>query len=287
MGQRVQQGRFAAVRVADDGDHRIGDAPASLTAQGALLADLLDVPVELADAMANAPPVALELLLAGAAGAHACAQAREVATTLEAGQEVMQLRGLHLQAALLGAGALSKDVENQLGAVDHLDIELALEVALLARGQFLVEDQQVEIGLVFQRVQFLDLALSQEERGIRFWAALRVGTNHDHASRSRQLAQLEHLLFHGGQPLVLVIERHQVGTLVPAIGVPDQLASAVMIPAPSRAIASSRSGGIQVTRESARNQVSWRRAYWRTWRTVEMHAASSESAPSMKAAISG
>ena len=109
---------------------------------------------------------------------------------------------------------------------------------------------------MFQRVELLDLALAQEERGIGFWAALGVGANHDHAGRSRQLAQLEHLLFHGGQPLVLVIERHQVGTLVPAIGIPDQLASAAMIPAPSRAIASSRSGGIQVTRESALNQVS-------------------------------
>src|SRR5207247_11361980 len=108
-----------------------------------------------------------------------------------------------------------------------------------------------------------------------------------HACRSRKLAQLEHLLFHNAQPLVLVIERHQVGTLVPAIGIPDQLASAVMIPAPSLAIVSSRSGGTQVTRESALNQVRCRRAYWRTWRTVESRAASSERAPSMTAAISG
>src|SRR5205823_10891528 len=133
VGQRVKQGGFAAVRVADDGDHGIGDAPASLAAQGALLADLLDVTVELADAMPNAPPVTLELLLTGAAGAHACAQAREVATTLQAWQEMMQLRGLHLQAALLGASSLGKDVQDQLGAVDHLDVELALQVALLAR----------------------------------------------------------------------------------------------------------------------------------------------------------
>src|SRR5207248_6137744 len=101
----------------------------------------------------------------------------------------------------------------------------------------------------------------------------------------RQLGQRDRLLFRGGQPLVLVIGRYQVGTLVPAVGVPDQLASAVMIPARSRGIATSRSGGIQVTRGSALNQVGWRRAYWRTWRTVEMRAASSESAPSMKAAI--
>src|ERR1700687_771219 len=123
-------------------------------------------------------------------------------------------------------------------------------------------------------MQALDFALTDEERGIGFLPPLRVGADHDHAGGFRQLAQLEHLLFHGGQPLVLVIEGHQVGTLMPAIGVPDQLASAVMIAAPSRSIATSGSGGIQVTRGSARNQVSWRRAYWRTCRTVEACAAS-------------
>src|SRR6266851_3918608 len=200
---------------------------------------------------------------------------------------MMQLRRLHLQAAFLGAGALGEDVQDQLGAVDHLDVELFLQVALLARGELFVEDEQVEVSLVLQRVQRLDLALADEERRVGFLPPLGIGADHDHAGRLRQLAQLEHLLFHGGQPLVLVIERHQIGTLVPAIGIPDQLASAVMIPAPSRSIATSRSGGIQVTRGSARNQVSWRRAYWRTCRTVEARAASSVSPPSRKAAISG
>src|SRR5713226_6065563 len=200
---------------------------------------------------------------------------------------MMQLRRLHLQAAFLGAGALSEDVQDQLGAVDHLDVELFLQVALLARGELFVEDEQVEVSLVLQRVQRLDLALADEERGIGFLPPLGIGAEHDHAGRLGQLAQLEHLLFHSGQPLVLIVERHQIGTLVPAVGIPDQLASAVMIAAPSRWIATSGSGGIQVTRGSARNQVSWRRAYWRIWRTVEAHAASSVSPPSRNAAISG
>ena len=44
----------------------------------------------------------------------------------------MQLRRLDLQAALLGARPLRKDVEDQLGAVDHLDLEGALEITLLS-----------------------------------------------------------------------------------------------------------------------------------------------------------
>src|ERR1700730_10594041 len=200
---------------------------------------------------------------------------------------MMQLRRFDLQAAFLSASSLREDVQDQLGAVDHLDIELFLQVALLSRGELFIEDEQSEAGLVFHGVQRLDLDFSDEERRVRFLPPLRVGADHDHAGRSRQLAQLEHLLFHGGQSLVLVIERHQIGTLVPAIGIPDQLASAVMIPAPSRSIATCRSGGIQVTRGSARNQVSCLRAYWRTWRTVDARAASRGNPPSMESAIAG
>src|ERR1700674_1070913 len=200
---------------------------------------------------------------------------------------MMQLRRLYLQAAFFGAVSLGEDVQDQFGAVDHLDVELFLQVALLARRELFIEDEQVEVNLVLQCVQRLDLALTDEERGVGFWPPLGIGADHDHAGRLRQLAQLEHLLFHGGQPLVLLVERHQIRTLVPAIGIPDQLASAVMIPAPSRSIATSRSGGIQVTRGSARNQVSWRRAYWRTCRTVEACAASSGRGPAGERAISG
>ena len=45
----------------------------------------------------------------------------------------MQLRCLHLETALFGAGTLGEDVQDQLGAVDHLDLEFFLEVSLLPR----------------------------------------------------------------------------------------------------------------------------------------------------------
>src|SRR5207302_4987174 len=99
VGQGVKQGRLAAVGIADDGDHRVGRAAASLTAQFPLLANLLDLPVELADAVTNPPAVALEFLLARAAGTDARTEAGEVATPLQARQQVMQLRRLDLQPA--------------------------------------------------------------------------------------------------------------------------------------------------------------------------------------------
>jgi len=93
----------------------------------------LEKKLELKDAMADAPPIAFQFLLARAAGADAGAQAREIATALQPREQVMQLRGLHLKAALFGPGSLGEDVEDQLGAVDHFNLELALEVALLTR----------------------------------------------------------------------------------------------------------------------------------------------------------
>src|ERR1700719_199865 len=83
--------------------------------------------------MSRSPPIAFQFLLARAAGADAGAEAGEIATALQTREQVMQLCGLHLETALLGAGALREDVQDQLGAVDDLDLELFLQVALLPR----------------------------------------------------------------------------------------------------------------------------------------------------------
>src|SRR5437764_38267 len=173
----MQQSRLPAVRVADDGHHRKGDPPATLAPQRPLLADLLDVFIELADAVTDAPPIAFQFLLPRAARPDARAQAGQVAPAHKPRQQMMQLRCLDLQTSLLGA-------------------------------------------------------------------------------------------------------------LAPAIGL-DQLASVLMMPAVRCWIATCGLGGIQLTRGSARNQVSCRRAYCRTWRTVDSTAVSREDRPSMEAAISG
>src|SRR2546423_1918867 len=98
-----------------------------------MLSDCLDVLVQVADPMTDAAAVAFQLLLPGSPGTDTCAQSGEIPAALQPGQQVMQLRRLDLQAALLGASALGKDVEDQLGAFDDFDVELALEVSLLPR----------------------------------------------------------------------------------------------------------------------------------------------------------
>src|SRR5438034_8133007 len=128
----MQQSRLPTVRVADDGHHREGDPAATLAPQRPLLADLLDVFIQLADAMTDAPPIAFQFLLARAARPDARAQPGQVAPAHKPRQQMMQLRCLDLQAALLGARPLSKNIEDQFGSVDHLDLESALQISLLS-----------------------------------------------------------------------------------------------------------------------------------------------------------
>ena len=77
--------------------------------------------LEAVDAHADPPAIGLELGLAGAAGADAAAEPRQLgADADQARQQVLQLRQLDLQLAFAGARAAGEDVENQLRAIDDL-----------------------------------------------------------------------------------------------------------------------------------------------------------------------
>ncbi len=69
--------------------------------------------------------------------------------------------------ALPCPGAPGEDVQNQLGAVDDLRRERSLQIPLLGRAQFLIENDRVGIGGAGQLGQFLDLSPSNQSRGIR------------------------------------------------------------------------------------------------------------------------
>jgi hypothetical protein len=76
-----------------------------------------------ADALARAAPPDLELRLAGAAPADAAREARERVVLLpEAGQGVLELRELDLELAVAALGVLREDVEDELRAIDDLQV---------------------------------------------------------------------------------------------------------------------------------------------------------------------
>ena len=87
------------------------------------------LPLQAFQPAADRPPVLLQLGFARTAGADAAALAREAGSSAaQPRQAVAQLRELHLQAAGTTGCPLGKDVEDELAAVTHRQIEDPLKV---------------------------------------------------------------------------------------------------------------------------------------------------------------
>ena len=178
-GERVEERGLAGVGVADDGDDRHHLRRALPPLHRALLPHDLQLTSQLRDARANAPPVDLQLRLTGTAhadraadaaatrAARAAADAREVAPAPgQPRQPVFELRQLHLQLALARAGVLREDVQNQRGAVDDARFSQRCEIALLGRGDLVVDDDEVEVLLAPQLRQLQGATLADVVRRI-------------------------------------------------------------------------------------------------------------------------
>ena len=168
VGEPVEERRLAGVRVADDGDP-LGAGPVlGLALRGAVLVDLAQLGLELVDASLDATAIDLELRLARTARADLGAARRRAAALLRQGralaadarQAVPQEGQLDLGLALLAVGVLGEDVEDHCGPVDGGATEQLLEVALLRRGELVVEHHRVAVGLQRDLAELLGLALA-------------------------------------------------------------------------------------------------------------------------------
>ena len=140
-GERPHQGALARVRVADerdDGQALTGPLP---PVQRPLLPHLLDLPLERRYAVADQPPVRLQLRLARAARADPPLQPLQVGPlAAQPRQDVLVLGQLHLEPALPRPRVLGEDVQDERRAVQHLHLEGLLQRALLGRRELIVED---------------------------------------------------------------------------------------------------------------------------------------------------
>ena len=205
-GQRVEQRRLARVGVARqrDGGQVRALALGALGRAGGL--DLLEAALEDRDAVARQPAIGLDLRLARAAGADA-AHAAAGAETLEvrpqaahAGHVVFELGELDLHLALGRVRVAGEDVEDHRGAVEHRDVERGLEVALLARRQLVVGDDDVGVGRLEQRLELLDLARAEVEVRVRVVALLgELADRRDTGGPEELLELLEVLVFRRGR----------------------------------------------------------------------------------------
>src|SRR5690606_2050191 len=81
----------------------------------------------------------------------------------EARRQMRELRELDLQLALGRLRAAREDVEDQAGAVEYARFEHALEVALLAWAQRVVEHDELGAGRLHARREVFCLALADEQ----------------------------------------------------------------------------------------------------------------------------
>ena len=117
-------------------------------------------------------------------------RSRWVQRPAHAREVVLELGELHLELALGRAGVVGEDVEDDRRAVDHRDVELLLEVALLARQQLVVAGHEVGAGLLDGGLDLLELAATEVAVGIGPVAALHQLAGDRHSRRAEQLAQL-------------------------------------------------------------------------------------------------
>ena len=112
--------------------------------QGALRPDLVDCGAQRSDPGANAPAVILQLLLTGAARADAAAEpGKQRAAPSKSRKQIGQLGQFDLQLAFPAPSAACKNIQDQLGPVDHPQVQLPLQVAQLGGRKIVVEDDHV------------------------------------------------------------------------------------------------------------------------------------------------
>ena len=132
MVKCIEKRGLASIGVSDQGDDRNRDAFTALALLSTNAAHFLDLSLDVLDAAMNLAAVGFKLGFTRSAGANAAAELRHLHTTAaKPRQHVLKLRKLNLELAFTSARVAGKDIENQLGAIDHAAVEFVLQVAKL------------------------------------------------------------------------------------------------------------------------------------------------------------
>src|SRR5207253_6743252 len=161
--------------------------PALFAAHRAADGDRLELALQPVNALAEPAPIFLELGLAGSAAADAAGQtAHRVSFAAQPRQTIAELRQLDLQLAVAALRALREDVEDQLRAVDDLELGRFGNRVQLRRREVLVEDDELGAVLHRSQVELLELAAAEQRARIGP-AALQHRVEHGDSRGAREL----------------------------------------------------------------------------------------------------
>ncbi len=191
IGQRIEQGRLAGIRVADKRNGRHFGTHAVLPVHRAARVDVLEARVQLPDPAPEEAAIRFQLGLTGTAQADAAFLPLEVSPAAhQPGRQVPELRQFDLQLTLEAARTLRKDVENEARAVQDAAFEFAFQVAFLAGRERRPENDEFGAVGLDARSQLFYLALADEEPRLRPFAGADDLVDDDRSGRTRELRKL-------------------------------------------------------------------------------------------------
>ena len=226
LGEEVHQGALAHIRIANESHANHAASVASLS--GLLLVDFCQSLLEQADAVQDDSTVHFELRLTRSAKSYrafASATSRAATLSLEVRPEPLQT-GQHIAILSqfdlrLGIGRLcshGEDVEDEVCAVQYLDLQLLLDVAKLLGREFIIEDDHRDFSLcllffLYEVTNLLKLADAQVGDTIRAVHPLGEATNR--LSPSRLCKERQFIEIFGRFAFVLIgcDETNQHGSL--------------------------------------------------------------------------
>ena len=114
------------------------------------------------------------------------------------GQQIVQLRKFHLELPFPAAGPAGEDVEDDLGAVDDLQVKKSFKIAKLRGGEVVVKDHQIGACRARLRANFMHLAASQKRGRIGLGRALQDRSHHLGSGAGREFLQFTQGIFRVG-----------------------------------------------------------------------------------------
>ena len=145
--QTVQESGLSGVGIADESQQGPAVAAASPPQFGAPLPDQLQLVADAEDALFDAAAIQFELLLAGTFEADAALLPFQMGPeAAQAGNQIVELGELDLEAAFQRQGALGEDIEDELGPVHDAHAKDVFERSALGRGQVVVENDEIGSG---------------------------------------------------------------------------------------------------------------------------------------------